>query len=228
MRPPKLAAIVTCPPLDLATFLGVDFLHSACVPPTSGLSAPLCTRNGTCHPPPPKGKWRSRLLRPRLSRIEVSIPLPTPCHYQDAAGAAAGALPLPQITLPPFQANAWQIARHATGRRAFARLQTPSARVSKHVGTATGVSKHRWLRRGGCGHTPPKHHSGCLGQQGLWAHHLPPPSSTAVASSTTLIHRCRLLRRHQLSLRDGLLFRIVASNAPDFLPQHPCCRHNGC
>ena len=31
-----------------------------------------------------------------------------------------------------------------------------------------------------------------------------------------------------LSLRDGLLFRIVASNAPDFLPQHPCCRHNGC
>jgi hypothetical protein len=82
--------------------------------------------------------------------------------------------------------------------------QTLSARVSKHVGTATGVSKHRWLRRGGCGHTPPKHHSGCLGQQGLWAHHLPPPSSTAVASSTTLIHRCRLLRRHHLHHRRSL------------------------
>ena len=41
------------------------------------------------------------------------------------------------------------------------------------------------------------------------------------SSSSSMCWQCQLLR-------DGLLFRIVAGNAPYYLPQYPCCRHNGC
>ena len=86
------------------------------VPIVEGAAGAWQVTAGDSDPTRSQGEWEqnvgSRLLRPRLSRIEVSIPLPTPCHYQDAAGAAAGARALPQITLPPCQANVWQIARH--------------------------------------------------------------------------------------------------------------------